>query len=284
MGKKNVQEMAWIIVGTTILAAGIHIFFEPNSLVAGGATGLGIVLDSYSRQYLNLPIPLWLVNISCNVPLFLLAWRSLGKKFLKRTMIASLYFSLALFYTEFLPIYKGDMVLVCVFGGVFVGVGVGLVLRGMATTGGTDLAASLLHKKYPRIPVSKAIFFMDAMIIALGLVTFGAEQAMYAVVSVYISSKCVNLILEGLAFSKAAFIISEKSEEIAEALMQEVERGVTAFSGRGMYTKTEKEILLCVFSQKEITAVKEIIMNIDRNAFLLLTDMKEVLGEGFEKV
>ncbi len=284
MRKENVQEFAWIIVGTTILAAGIHTFYEPNCLVAGGATGLGIVLDSYSKRFFNLPIPLWFVNIACNVPLFLAAWRILGKKFLKRTIGASLYFSLALFYTGFLPAYQGDMILACIFGGVFVGVGVGLVMRGMATTGGADLAATLLHSRHPRIPVSKAIFVLDAAIIALGLVTFGAEHAMYAVVSVYISSKCVGMILEGLSFSKAAFIISEKSDEIAAALLEEVQRGVTAFSGRGMYTKNEKEILLCVFSQKEITAVKSIIMNIDRNAFLLLMDMKEVLGEGFEKI
>lgn len=280
--KNFLKEIGFILLGCTILAIGVQAFYDPNHLVAGGFTGLGIVIDAIGRKNFGIPVPLWLTNLLFNVPLFAISWRILGRKFFLKTVFTTLFFSVALFYSGFVPVYEGDMVLVCIFGGVFVGIGAGLVLRAMSTTGGTDLAAAILHELKPHISVSKAIFFLDACVIAMGFATFGPERAMYAVLSVFVSSRCVGLILEGLAFSKAAFIISDKSDEIASALMEQAQRGVTSFCGKGMYTKNQKDILLCVFSQKEIAVVKTIIMNIDPNAFLLLTDVKEVLGEGFQ--
>lgn len=282
--EKIVKELGLIILGCTILAIGVESFYNPNNLVAGGITGLGIVIDNITKKYLGFGIPLWFTNLACNVPLFVVAWHVLGKKFLGKTLATTLFFSFALFYASYLPDYRGDMILVCVYGGIFVGIGAGFVLRAMATTGGTELAVSILHKKMPHISVSKALFIMDASVILLGLATFGPEKAMYAVASVFVASRCVDTILVGLNFSKAAFIISDKSEEIASAIMQQAQRGVTSFCGKGMYTKKDKNILLCVFSQKEIAKVKTIIMNIDNNAFLLFTDAREVLGEGFQKL
>ncbi len=266
------------------MAAGVQSFDNPNHLVTGGLSGLGIIIENTAKHYLGIDFPLWLTNILFNIPLFIGTWKIMGKKFLYNTVLTSAFFSFSLYYCDFLPTYQGDMVLVSIFGGIFVGTGAGMVLRAMSSTGGTDLAAALLHKMKPHISVSKGIFALDATIILLGLATFGPEKAMYAGISIFVSSRCVGMILEGLSFSKAAFIISDYSDEIAAALLNEAQRGVTAFLGKGMYTKNEKEILLCVFSQKEITLVKSIIMNIDRNAFLLLTDVKEVLGEGFQKI
>ena len=283
MGKRA-KDFCLIVIGTSIIAGGIKMFFEPNQLVAGGVSGLGIVLDYFSGRYLNFSIPLWLTNIVCNLPLLLGAGKLFGKGYLKRTLFTSVLFSLALYYMGFLPVYRGNMILVSVFGGVMVGIGSGLTLSAQAATGGTDLAAALLHKLHPHFSVSHGLFLMDALVILLGMFAFGMEQAMFAVLSIYVSSQCVGAILEGVQFAKAAYIISDKADEIAAELMENAQRGVTALHGTGMYTKKEKKILLCVFSPKEISIVKSIIMNIDRNAFFLLTDMKEVLGEGFEKL
>jgi uncharacterized membrane-anchored protein YitT (DUF2179 family) len=284
MHKDKLKNIAFIILGCTVLSIGVQSFDNPNLLVTGGLSGLGIIIENTAQNVIGINIPLWLTNILLNAPLFLGAWYVMGKKFFYNTLFTSAFFSFSLYYCDFLPKYQGDMVLVSIFGGMFVGTGAGMVLRAMSSTGGTDLAAALLHKMKPHISVSKGIFVLDAVIILLGVATFGLEKAMYAVISIFVSSRCIGMILEGLSFSKAAFIISDYSDEISVALLHEAERGVTAFLGKGMYTKSDKEILLCVFSQKEITLVKSIIMNIDRNAFLLLMDVKEVLGEGFQKI
>lgn len=281
---KNWKDICFVALGTSVLAGGIKMFFEPNHLVAGGVSGLGIVVDYFAYRYGGIRIPLWLTNIVFDLPLLLAAGKVFGGGYLKRTLLTTLLFSFALYYMEFLPVYVGNMVLVSVFGGVMIGVGTGLTLRAQAATGGTDLAAALLNKRWQRIPVASGLFALDAGVILLGMFAFGLEQGMFAVLAVFVSSKCVGAILEGVQFAKAAFIISDQSEEIGQALMENVQRGVTALHGMGMYTKQEKKILLCVFSPKEVGLVKSIIMNIDCNAFFLLADMKEVLGEGFEKL
>ena len=142
--------------------------------------------------------------------------------------------------------------------------------------------ASLIHRKFKHLSISSIMFVVNFLIIAAGFFIFGAEKAMYAVISIFISSKVINILLEGFSFSKAAFIISEKSGEIAERIMKENSRGVTALQGRGMYTGHNKEVLMCVFGRKEITKIKEIVRNLDPKAFIILTDITEVMGEGFK--
>lgn len=279
-----VKNYFYIIIGATLLAAGVNVFFDANQLVVGGVTGLGIIINAYSQMMFHIPIPLFLTNLIFNIPLLLLAYRFLGRDFLGKTVFATIYFSIALIYTKLIPVFHGDMALVAVYGGVLCGLGVGFVLRSMGTTGGTDLAAAILHRFYKHIPISQAIFVMDAVIIALGFFIFGAEKAMYAIIAVFITSKCIGTILEGMAFAKAAFIISDHSEKIAKVLLSDMDRGVTALYGKGMYSGKEKEILLCVFSQREVAKVKQTVNEIDKNAFLLLTDMKEALGEGFQSM
>lgn len=279
-----VKNYFYIIIGATLLAAGVNVFFDANQLVVGGVTGLGIIINAYSQMMFHIPIPLFLTNLIFNIPLLLLAYRFLGKDFLGKTVFATVYFSIALIYTKWIPVFHGDMALVAVYGGVLCGLGVGFVLRSMGTTGGTDLAAAILHRIYKHIPISQAIFVMDAVIIALGFFIFGAEKAMYAIIAVFITSKCIGTILEGMGFAKAAFIISDHSEQIAKMLLSDMDRGVTALYGKGMYSGKQKEILLCVFSQREVAKVKQTVNEIDKNAFLLLTDMKEVLGEGFQSL
>lgn len=282
--KDTFKEYLYIIFGVLLLSVSITSFYSPNELVMGGVSGLGIIIEYYSYVIFKKAISVGVTNFVVNIPLLIIGWRMKGKNFIGRTIFATVFFSIALILTEFLiPPFKDDIILVSIFGGIMTGVGIGFVFRGFATTGGTDLLATLIHSKLSYIPVSSLIFVMDSAIVILGFFVFGPLKAMYAVISIYISSKVINTILEGMSFSKAAFIISDKSDEISERLLNEIQRGVTALKGKGMYTKIERDILLCVFSQKEIAKVKLIVKNIDETSFIILTDVREVLGEGFLK-
>lgn len=280
--KNKIKEFSYIIVGTMLLAMAINMFFNPNKLIIGGFTGLGIVINAYIQKAFNTEISLSIINIILNVPLFIVAYKILGKGIIGRTVFATLFLSVALEITKILPVFSGDMLLAAVYGGVISGAGIGMVFRGLATTGGVDLVASIVHRFKGHIAVSKIMFVCDATIVALGFFVFGATKAMYAVIAIFISSKCIDTILEGMSFSKVAFIISDKSVEISNEILQSAHRGVTTLKGKGMYTGYDKDVILCVFAQKEITKIKEIVEDIDNDAFMIVTDIKEVLGEGFE--
>ncbi len=284
MQKENKSIYCFILIGVMIMAAGIEVFFAPSGFVAGGATGLGIVLDEIAKKNFGFTIPLWLVNILWDIPLLILSRKKIGTVFFKRTVFGCIAFSVALFIAEFLPVYKGDLILICLFGGTFVGVGAGLVLRNMGATGGTDLAAALIHEIFPKISVAQSIFVLDSVIILLGMAIFGIEQGMYAIASVFLTSKWVNAILQGVSISRGALIISKEWKQIGNTLLQQADRGVTAFHGKGLYSNEEKEILLCVFAANELVKIKEIVSEIDKNAFVLITDVTEVLGEGFHEM
>ncbi len=276
------KNAVFVVSGTLIIAVAINVFFLSSNLVVGGFSGLGIIIESITADRFNGGIPISLTNIVLNFPLFILAYIFLGKSYLGKTIFATVFLSAALEITSFLPAYNGDLMLIAIYGGIIDGIGIGLVLRGMASTGGVELMASLIHRKFKHLSISSIMFVVNFLIIAAGFFIFGAEKAMYAVISIFISSKVINILLEGFSFSKAAFIISEKSGEIAERIMKENSRGVTALQGRGMYTGHNKEVLMCVFGRKEITKIKEIVRNLDPKAFIILTDITEVMGEGFK--
>jgi len=280
----KVIDVILMIIGTMFIAVSITVFFSPNQVVVGGFSGIAIVVNNLTKSYIDGGIPLSVTNLVLNAPLFVVAYFVLGKSYLGKTVFATVFLSVALEMTAFLPIFRGDLALIAIYGGIVDGIGVGFVLRAMASTGGVDLLAIIIHRKVRHISISSIMFAINACVISFGLFVFGAEKAMYAIISIFISSKCITAVLEGLSFSKAAFIISEESEKIAHEIMKQHNRGVTALSGRGMYTGKSKEVLLCVFTQKDIIGIKEIVRNADPNAFIILTDIKEVMGEGFKKL
>ena len=279
----NLKKRDWffLLAGTALMAIGAEGFFEHADLVAGGITGIGIMLDEWTTTKFDVHIPLWFVNFAGNLPLFLIAWKRKGKDFVSRSMLAAALFSLMMSVEELFPLYSSDPLLAAVFGGTALGIGLGLVLSVDSTTGGVELAATLLHLKFRSVSVPRFIFILDAVIILAGMVFFGVEMGLYAILAVFITDQFLGWVVEGPSYARAAWIISEKSEEISGALMTELGRGVTAFSAAGKYTGQEREVLFCVFSQKEVHSVKSIIMNIDKNAFFLVTDIREVLGKGF---
>lgn len=279
--KRQLFDFFIVVVGTFILAVSVVVFFDANNLVLGGVSGLSIVIKEVFYMFFSFKLPLSLISLFINVPLLILAYFIMGKEFLGKTVFSTLLFSLFLEVASFLPVYKGELMLSSVYGGVMLGVGSGLILRGGATSGGSDLLAYIIHKYKGHIAISKILFVIDALVISMGLFVFGVENSMYAVISVYICSKVIDGIIEGVGFAKAVFIVSDKSDDIAKELMENQKRGVTALKGKGMYTGKDKDVLLCVFSKKEISDVKRRVMEIDENAFIMVTDIREVLGEGF---
>lgn len=275
------RDWFFLLAGTALMAVGTEGFFEHADLVAGGITGIGIMLDEWTSVRFGVHIPLWFVNFAGNLPLFLIAWKLKGKDFVSRSMLAAGLFSLMLYVEELFPLYSSDPLLAAVFGGTALGVGLGLVLSVDSTTGGVELAATLLHLKFRSVSVPRFIFILDAVVILAGMVFFGVEMGLYAILAVFITDQFIGWVVEGPSYARAAWIISEKNEEIADALLTELGRGVTAFPATGKYTGQGREVLFCVFSQKEVHSVKSIIMNIDKKAFFLVTDIREVLGKGF---
>ncbi|MBU3114154.1 YitT family protein [Clostridium lacusfryxellense] len=278
---ENILNYIYIIIGTTILAAGVNMFFAKLKLVTGGVSGLAIVIEYIMKKNYGINIPLWFTNIAVNIPLLAIAIKLKGREFVGKSIFSAAYLSFALFYTSFIPSPDVDYLLASVFGGVFVGTGLGFVLRASASTGGTDLAANILKVYLNNIPIAKIILIIDSSIVLVGAFVFGIEKAMYALISIYIVAKVIDSILEGINFSKAVFIISDFSEEISEVLMKDLNRGVTGIHATGMYSKGEKQVLFVVVGTNEIVPLQKMVKEVDAKAFMTVADVREVLGEGF---
>jgi len=280
----KLSEIIMILAGSLILAFGITWFLSPPGLVTGGLTGIAIIVQKTSLGLFENGVPIWLTNAILNIPLFLVSIKQRGFGFAKKSLYAVIFLSVSLWICEILPnpfAHIDDLLLSSLFGGVLVGIGVGLVIRSGATTGGTDMLAAVFKFIKPDLPIQKVMLLIDAIIIIGGMFVFGVINTMYAIISVIVTTKMVTLVLEGGSSAKAAFIVSERSDEIAEAIMNTVGRGTTALKARGMYSKLEKEMIFVVLSQKELPLLRQVIMEIDPNAFITIAEVREVLGEGF---
>ncbi|QEK11455.1 YitT family protein [Crassaminicella thermophila] len=271
-----------ITIGTLIMAFGLMFFLEPNTIAPGGVTGLAIVIQKISG------IPIDITNLVINIPLFIIGLMVLGKKFGLKTAYGTL--TLSLFIRLIITILGEDIVgvedllLSALYGGVLMGVGIGLVFKGGGTTGGTDLAGAILNKYIPNLSIPKLMMVIDLMIVATaGIVNKKLETALYSVIALYIIVKIADFIIEGLNYAKAFFIISNYPKEIGEEIMRTLDRGVTVLQGRGMYTGNDKDVLLCIVDRSQVAKLKNIVHAIDENAFIMVTTVHEVLGEGFKE-
>lgn len=270
-----------IFVGTGILAFAIKCIFDPVGLVTGGFTGIAILLKKLTDIFYEGGIPLWFANLALNIPFFIFALKIKGKRFIFRTAFATVLLSAWLYVIPELDIVSADYILAAVFGGVLAGVAMGMILWAEATTGGTEMVALLLQGWMKQYSVAQIMQVLDGIIVLVGLYVFGLRPSMYAIVAIYISSKVIDNILEGMKFSKAAYIVTDHYDEIAKKIMEELERGVTGLEAHGMYSGEEKCVLYCVVSKKEIVRLKELVHQVDGNAFVVVGDVREVLGEGF---
>ena len=269
-----------IVLGTFIMAAALNIFIGPCSLVTGGASGLGVIVQYLSGRYLGAGIPLWVTNLLVNIPLLLWAYPALGRGFAGKTAAGTLLLSLFLRLTAFLPAAaQNDDFIGAVFGGAVMGLGLGLVLSGGAATGGSDLLAALIYKYRSGMSISALIFVVDALVIAAGMFVFGVTKALYSVAAVYVSARATSLILEGLNFARVVFIISDKAKIIAALLMKELGRGATVLYGEGAFTGERKNVIMIAVSRSQVAKVKETAARTDSSAFMLVSDVREVLGD-----
>ena len=272
----ELKNAALILIGLLCCAAAYNLYLIPNNIAAGGFTGIGQLVNSFCS------ISVGTVSILLNIPLFLFSMKTLGLRFGARSLLAMLGLSLFIDYLP-IPCATNDLLLATVFGGVLGGVGFGLILRGSATTGGTDMLASLIHRFIPTLRVSVGIFAIDGLVILASAFVFDQQSAMYALICAFMMNVVVDIVLEGPNSAHSYFIISDRSEQIAQRIMDELERGVTAFAGKGMYSGTDKQVLLCVVNRFEAMQLRRIVFSIDANAFVIANKAHEVLGEGFKE-
>lgn len=287
---KRLFDISWkqallILAGTALVSAGIAWYADPLGLVTGGITGASIVLSQLSELSFGFTIPLGILNLALNLPIFLLSGFQQGFGFVKKSLFGMLLLSawLGIFQQipNPLPVTEGDLLLGALLSGVPMGLGLALVLRTGATTGGTDMLAASFHRLFPHLPLSGLIFGIDAVIIASGLFVFGLSHTVYAAVSVYLCSKLIDGILGGLNFGKAVFILSKKTADISQKLFHSVGRGNTAIPVRGMYSGEGGEMLMAVVRPRELPLLKQAVREIDPEAFVTVCPAQEVLGEGF---
>lgn len=274
-------DYVMIIIGTGLVAVSVQCIYDPISMVTGGFSGLAIIIKEMTQNLIPGGIPLWFTNIALNIPFFLIAWKVKGKRFVARTLIGTLLLSGWLYVIPRVDLAQGDYILAAVFGGFIGGIGMGFILLAKATTGGTDLVATVIQHYLKHYSIVQIMQILDGLVVLCGLYVFGIRAALYAIVAIFITSKVSDTLMEGLKFSKAAFIITDHYEQVSERILHEMDRGVTGLMAKGMYSGMDKCMLYCVVSKKEIVQVKEIVAEVDPGAFVIVSDAREVLGEGF---
>ena len=270
-----------ILLETAVTAVSITSIYDHMQMVTGGFSGLAIIIKSLTENLMPGGIPLWLTNAVLNIPLFFLGVSIKGWGFTKKSIFGALALSLWLFLIPELPIIPDDMLLAALFGGVIMGVGIGFIFMGQGTTGGTDMVSALIQHKMRHYSIAQILQVVDGAIVILGVFTFGLQRALYAVIAIFVTTKVTDGFLEGMKFAKIAFIITDLHDELAKSLMEELERGLTGISARGMYSGEEKTMLFCVVGKKQIVRLKELVTRTDPKAFVIVTDAREVIGEGF---
>ncbi|MEK5184659.1 YitT family protein [Solibacillus sp. FSL R5-0691] len=274
----KIQNIIGILIGSAIFSFGFVHFNMQNQLGEGGFSGITLIL------YFTLNWDPALMNLLLNIPMFILGWRLLGKKAFIYTIIGTLSVSV---FLKIFQIYevdmnlKDDLFLVSLFAGVFVGIGLGIVFRFGGTTGGVDILARLANK-YLGWSMGKTMFGFDFFVILFSWMTFlDARSMMYTLVAVYVGGRVIDLVQEGAYSAKGAFIISVKSDEIANLITNNMDRGVTVFDGHGHFTKEHRDVLYCVIGRNELVRLKNIVHGVDPHAFVSIMDVRDVTGEGF---
>ncbi|MDI3480567.1 MAG: hypothetical protein PWQ97_222 [Tepidanaerobacteraceae bacterium] len=273
--KSYLIEYLQIAVGSFIASLGLNMFLVPNKVAAGGVSGLATVL-----HYL-FGLPVGWTMLALNIPLFVAGVVFLGKGFGAKTLVGALLFSVYTEATKNFPALTNDLMLSTVYGGLILGAGLGIVFRARGSTGGSDLAALLINHFIPAVSIGQGILLVDFFVIALDGVSFNWELAMYSWIALFVSSKVIDIIQEGVNYAKAVYIISDEAESISHKILSEMERGVTFLGARGAYTGENKNMLMCVVTRMELSRLKNMVHEIDPKAFVIVHDVHEVLGEGF---
>jgi len=273
-----VLEYSGVFVGVILTALAMVLFLIPNKIVAGGTSGLGTVL------FHTVGIPVGLTMLVINGTLFIFGVRELGLKLGIKTLVGIVTFALSI---EFLgplvvPITT-DPLLAALYGGILAGIGTGIVLKSGGSFGGTDLAAQIL-KKFTGLTSGQGLMIIDAFVIATAAIFFSVELALFGLIGLFATAKVIDMIQDGLNYTKAAFIISNNPEKVTQKIFDDLDRGVTILKGQGAYSGKERDVILVVVSQTEVARLKTLVRDIDRDAFVIISNVHEALGEGFKKL
>lgn len=276
--KEIVLEIIGSIFGAFIMAIGVSLFLLPNQLSSGGVAGIATI------TYYLLKIPMGTMILAINIPLFIISIFKIGKYFFIKTLIgtASLSFFIDLL-DRFEPL-TNDRFLACVYGGIILGIGTAILLKSNSSTGGSDLVSYVAKKYKPTIQAGNIIVLIDIFIVTLNMVFFREiEIGLYSAIAIYLMGKVIDILFEGIDFTKLMIIISDKSEKISKQIEEKVERGATGLYGKGMYTDKEKLVLMCVAPRREVAKIKIISRKIDPHSFIIITNSREVVGQGFKR-
>lgn len=276
------KNFLFILTGSFIFSVSVAWIASPLGLVSGGVSGVGIVVKEVTGV-----IPIALTSFILNLPLFVISFIQRGWRFISKSIFAFLSLTVFLWVLEGIkPPFdlEGDLLVGAFLFGALAGVGLGLVLRAGATSGGTDMLASIIKRKRPHLKISFLILVIDVLVIAMGVFLFGITRGVYATLSLVISVKVIDLTLSGISSAKTVFIMSEKSSEIASTVMNELKRGITGLRAKGFYTGEERTLLFSVVSAREISSLQRIVYDTDPDAFMTVNDAKRVLGEGFDSL
>ena len=282
MGKKGlgsaIKSCFWIVAASAIFSFGFNWCYVPNQISLGGITGLGQIINAAVPA-----IPIGIAVIALNIPLFLLSWKYLGGRLLLSSLFAMAATSLGVDIVAAIHSFQPmDPMLASVFGGVLIGLSLGIILLQGATTGGTDLIARLLKLPFGHLPMGRLLMAVDlAVIAAVALAFRSLNSALYGIISLYLSTVVLDKVLYGMDSAKVAYIITEKSSPVLDGLVHQLERGVTVLHGQGAWSGEEKQVLMCAFKQRQIVAIKQTVKELDPEAFLIVCDAHEVLGHGF---
>jgi uncharacterized membrane-anchored protein YitT (DUF2179 family) len=274
--RDTVQDYFFLFMGSFIVAVTFNLFLNAFDIASGGVSGISIILKDLFQW--RPAFTQW----GFNVVLILLGFIFLGKQFGVKTMIGTFVLPLFVFLTENWSTITTEPLLAALYGGVGVGLGIGLVFRANASTGGTDLIAQIIHK-YTGLTLGIAVLFIDGLVVLTAGIVYGPEKALYALITLFITGKTIDIVQVGLGMTKIGFIISDNLGEIKEAILYDLDRGVTQFPAFGGFTDKERTVLMCVVLQKEISRLKQLVRERDPHAFVIVADANEVLGEGFKR-
>lgn len=278
--KRWIIDIVLIFIGSVVYSAGIHCFSAPNNIAPGGVAGISTLINSATGKDI-----IGLLYGIINIPLIIIGLIFLGRKMMIKTLISV---AIVTFSTDYglalLPVYKdGDPLLAAIFAGVLFGIGLGIIYLREGTSGGTDIINKLINKKYPHISIGAAMLSTDAVIICSSMFVFGTiEAGLYAIVAIFIGSKVMDMILYGSYEGKMLLIFSEKYEAISDYVMKDLKRGITWLKGEGAYSRQEKHVICCAVHKSEYSKIKRKVKEIDPKAFIIISSVGEVLGEGFQ--
>ena len=280
--KELIRNLLMVVLGSALFALGFDLFLEPAGINCGGVSGIAmLIVYATKSKWLTVGI----LSAVINIPLFFFGYRQIGKYFFFGSMlgmaVSSVCFDL---FARILPIPVVDPLVACIFGGIMIGGGLGIVFIGGASTGGVDIVARLLKLKFRNFPIGQILLAMDlCTAVATGIVYREFNNTLYSAITLFLSSVVLDKVVYGLDYAKVALIISDKYEEIAVAIDSQLDRGVTLLQGQGFYKRSDKYVLLSAVKRKQLAQLKELVMTIDPNAFIILQDAHQVLGDGFKR-